>query len=175
MDETRRNALLEKRRLLRLRHARRDVSASFRRVACGLRREGVRCAKLMPEACRHALGTLASGPGRDERLDWTVIRNGSCRTWTSDEERNRLVASALAACTRPEARVAVVWSPFSAGLRIGADDLARHADAILDEATEIWIVAADGGPWLIEVSHWDREVCHTRSMPLFVDSRFGNC
>jgi hypothetical protein len=68
--------------------------------------------------------------------------------------------------------VAVVWSPFHAGLRIRALDLARYATTVLDAETEVWIVAAVGGPWLIEVSHWDHEVCHTRSMPVFVERQF---
>ena len=174
MDDSRRSRLLEKRKLLHLRLARQGFSTSFRRVAFALRRDGVRCSKLSPAACRRAIGTLAGGPGQDNRLDWAPIRNGTCRTWSDEEERDRLVARALAACTTWESHVAVVWSPFSAGLRLRAEDLARHAGAILEEATETWIVAADGGPWLIEVSYWDREVCHTLSMPVFADSKFRN-
>ena len=168
MDEARRAALLEKRRLFQLRLQRQNVSARYRPVACALRAAKVRCSKLSPEACRLALGTLASGPSRDERLDWTGIGNGICRIYANDAQRDAYVAEALADCTGWTDPVAVVWHPFEAGLRIAAGDLVRHAPLILDQATEIWIVDARGSSWLIEVAAFDSEVCHTRSMPLFV-------
>jgi hypothetical protein len=43
-------------------------------------------------------------------------------------------------------------------MRLMPQDLIRFADTILDEAFEIWIVAAEGGAWLIEVT--DEEVCY---------------
>lgn len=146
--------------------ARASLSGDFRRVAPALRTKGVRCSKLVPKRCLAALGRLASGPGEDERLLWKPIPNGTCRTWETGAERDSLLAEALADCAAPADRVAVVWHPFRAGLSLAARDLAANAAPILKESGEtIWIVAADGGPWLIEASHWDREVCWTLEMP----------
>jgi hypothetical protein len=59
-----------------------------------------------------------------------------------------------------------------AGLRLRARDLAGHAALVLEDVYQaVWIVAAGGGPWLVELSFRDREVCSTPSMPLFVGSR----
>jgi hypothetical protein len=167
MDEARRSRLTEKRRLAQLRARRAAESAAFRRVAPALRSAGIPCSKLVPERCRAALGDLTSGPGEDERLLWAPIGNGTCRGWESAAERDSLVREALAACTPPEARVAVVWHPFEAGLRLRAADLAAQAAAILDAGAggTIWIVGADGGRWLIEAAYWDRELCWTAAMP----------
>lgn len=166
MDETRRGGLVEKRRLAQLRARRAAESATFRSVAPALRKAGVRCSKLVPERCRAALGDLTSGPGEDERLLWAPIAGGICRLWGGAKERDALVREALAACAAPEARVAVVWHPFEAGLSLRAADLARHASAIggVGGGT-IWIVAAEGGRWLIEIAYWDREICWTKAMP----------
>lgn len=169
MDEDRRTRLTEKRRLAQLRRERAAVSATFRRVARTLCERGVRFSKLVPERCREALGPLASGPGRDERLLWAPIPNGTCAGWESEAERDELLHEALSYCTNARARVAVIWHPFEAGLSVAAADLAAHAPLILEEGGEtIWIVAASGGPWLIELAYWDREVCWTPRMPVFV-------
>ena len=170
MDEERRQRLEEKRRLAQLRRQRAAVSEAFRRVGRQLCARGVPFAKLMPAAGRDALGPLTSGPGRDERLDWTWIPNGVCTAWHAEAERDALLREALACCARPETRVAVIWHPHQAGLRLRAGDLAAEAGVVLAEAWEAtWIVAAEGGPWLIEVNRLgQREVCFTRSMPLFV-------
>ncbi len=169
MDEDRRTRLTEKRRLAQLRGERAAASATFRRVAPALCARGVRFSKLVPERCREALGPLASGPGRDERLLWAPIPNGVCAGWESESERDELLREALAACTSAAARAAVIWHPFEAGLSLAAADLALHAEPILAESADtIWIVAAAGGPWLIEVAYWDREVCWTPRMPVFV-------
>lgn len=155
------------------RSARAEQSGRFRAAAPALRKGGVRCSKLTPERCRAALGRLVSGPGRDERLAWNPIPRGICRTWGSDEERDSLLAEALAECTGPETRVAVVWHPFRAGLSIAAGDLAAQASPVLEAGSgeTIWIVAAEGGPWLIEVAYWDRELCWTPEMPEWPDQR----
>jgi hypothetical protein len=167
MDEARRAPLVEKRRLAQLRARRAAESARFRGVAPALRAAGVRCSKLVPERCRSALGDLTGGPGEDERLLWAPIGNGTCGRWESAAERDSLLREALAACAGAEAKVAVVWHPYEAGLRLRAADLAAHAGAILDagRGDTIWIVAADGGRWLIEVAYWDREICWTAAMP----------
>lgn len=173
MDEVRRARLIERRRLAQIRAQRAALSEAFRAVAPGLRARGVRCAKLMPERCRTALGRLASGPGRDERLLWKPIPNGVCRPWQTERERDSLLAAGLAACAAPETPVAVVWHPCRAGLRLAASALAANAAEIINASAgdTIWIVAADGGPWLIEIAYWDREICWTPRMPVWAEER----
>ncbi|HEY0414191.1 MAG TPA: hypothetical protein VGD66_13735 [Allosphingosinicella sp.] len=169
MDEDRRARLAEKRRLAQLRRARATASAAFRGVAPALRAAGVKCSKLVPARCREALGPLTGGPGEDERLLWAPIPNGTCARWTSAADRDALLREALARCAAPDAKVAVVWHPYEAGLALRAADLAAQASPILDagHGGTIWIVAAQGGPWLIEAAFWDRELCWTPAMPLF--------
>jgi hypothetical protein len=169
MDEARRARLVETRRLAQLRARRAAESARFRAVAPALRAAGVPCSKLVSERCRSALGDLTRGPGEDERLLWAPIGNGTCRRWESSAERDALLREALARCAAPDSKVAVVWHPYEAGLRLRAADLAALVGAILDagRGDTIWIVAADGGPWLIEAAFWDRELCWTPAMPPF--------
>jgi hypothetical protein len=163
----RRARLVEKRRLAQLRLSRALLSRAFRSVGRILCERDVRFSKLMPSRCVEVLGPLVSGPGQDERLLWDRVPGRSCDTWTSNEHRDDLLRQALSACTHADAPVAVIWHPASAGLRIGAPDLAAHAAPILDgEPGTIWIVAAHGGPWLIEIAFWDKEVCFARSMPV---------
>lgn len=169
MDD-RRAKLVEKRRLAQVRRERQNVSATFRRVAPSLCEHGLRFSKLVPERCREALGTLASGPGRDERLLWGDVPGGTCVRWEDKARRDAHVRRALACCVAPTSSVVVIWHPFQAGLRLRAADLAAHAAPVLDAAGDtIWIVAAEGGPWLIEVVFWDREVCWAPNMPVFGD------
>lgn len=158
-----------------LRAERAAISGTFRAVAPALRASGVRGSKLVPARCREALGRLASGPGQDERLLWAPIPNGTCRGWEDDGERDSLLREALTACAAAESRVAVVWHPFQAGLSLAAADLARNAGPILDAGggETIWIVAAGGGPWLIEVAYWDRELCWTPEMPVWAEEARG--
>jgi hypothetical protein len=167
MDEARRDRLRERQRLAKLRRARQAVSATFRAVAQRLCERGVRFSKLVPERCREALGMLTSGPGEDERLLWAPIPNGTCAGWESEAERDALLREALAACTAPDAKVAVVWHPYEAGLRLRAADLADCAALVLDAGGggTTWIVGGDGGRWLIEAAWWDREICWTPAMP----------
>jgi hypothetical protein len=175
MDEDRRARLIEKRRLALLRMERAGISATFRSVAPALRAGRVRCSKLVPARCLEALGRLASGPGQDERLLWAPVPNSTCRGWEAEAERDSLLREALADCTAPDARVAVVWHPCRAGLSLAAADLARNAGPILDSGggETIWIVAAGGGPWLIEVAYWDRELCWTPQMPVWAEEARG--
>ena len=168
MDAERREALVEKRRLLQLRQRRQEISRTFREFAPALRAAGVRCAKLMPARFEAILGPVLHAPGQDERLLWAPIPNGVCNLWSSPGERDLLVRQALHACVAPEERVAVIFHTAEAGLLISAANLSRHAPLILgDRPDTIWIVAAACGPWLIELAFWDREVCYTESLPLF--------
>ena len=164
----RRARLLERRKLAQLRLHRAELSRTFRSVGRILCEREVRFSKLMPSRCREALGPLIGGPGRDERLLWDHVPGRRCESWTSDGHRDALVRQALSTCTDAATPVAIVWHTATAGLRISADDLAAHAAPILDaERDTIWIVAAHGGPWLIEVAFWDKEVCFAPSMPVF--------
>src|SRR4051812_18084909 len=107
MDPDRRDALIEKRRLLQLRQRRQERSRTFREIAPALRAAGVRCAKLMPERFEAILGPVLLAPGQDERLVWEPIPDGVCRRWGSPGERDLLLRRALHACVRPEERVAI--------------------------------------------------------------------
>ena len=168
MDAPRRDALIEKRRLLQLRRQRQERSRAFREIAPRLRAAGVRCSKLVPERLAAILGPVLSAPGQDERLLWEPIPDGHCRLWASAGERDLLLRQALHACTAPQERVAVAFHTAQAGLLISAADLSRHAPLILDDRPDtIWIVAAAGGPWLIELAYWDRELCYTTNLPIF--------
>jgi len=169
MDAVRREALIEKRRLLQLRQKRHEMSRIFREIAPSLRAAGVRCAKLMPERLRAILGPVLVAPGEDERIVWAPIPDGVCRRWSSPGERDLLLRQALHACVPPEERVAVAFHTHQAGLFVSAADLSRHAPMILEAAAPetVWIVAAAGAPWLIELSYWDSELCYTANLPLF--------
>lgn len=127
-----------------------------------LRAAGVQARRLSPAQVQAALGDLTSGPGQDERLLWSAIPQGVCRPWRDAAERTALIREALSACCDGAAKVAVVWHPCSAGLRVRADDLARHAALILDGSPEIWLCDAAGGGWLIEIARFDKEVCWFR-------------
>lgn len=166
VEDDRRAQLLLKRRHLLLRQERANASRTFRTVAPLLCEREIRFAKSTPEQCRRSLGTLADGPGQDERLLWTHLEEGVCRPWADRDERDRLLKDALAACTAPDETVAVIWHTHEAGLRLKSRDLAEHSALILDpHGDTIWIVAAAGGRWLIELAYWDRELCYIRSMP----------
>lgn len=168
MDASRRDALIERRRLLQLRQQRQETSRTVREFMPALRAAGARCAKLMPERLRSILGPALTAPGEDERLVWEPIPDGICRRWSSPGERDLLLRQALHACVGPEERVAIVFHTVQAGLLISAADLSRHAPLIVgDRPDTIWIVAARGGPWLIELAFWDRELCYTTNLPLF--------
>ena len=166
MDDAGRARAIEKRKLLQQQRKRQHVSDVFRRVGCKLRGEGVRFTKLMPATAQTALGTLASGPGRDERLLWEPIPNATCRQWDTERQRANLIAEAVAACTTLDAPVAVIWHTAKAALRLSAANLCTHSAIVLGEGSyATWIVDARGAGWLIEVAGFDQEVCWTRAMP----------
>jgi hypothetical protein len=166
MESDRRVKLEEKRRHLQLRQRRAEEARTFRRVAPALCARGIRFARATPLQGRRALGTLASGPGRDERLIWDGIPGAVCTKWRSAEEGDRLLADALDACTAPDSRVTMIWHPREAGLRMRAADLAACAQLAIDSiGGAAWIVDAAGGPWLIEISLSDGEICYSRTMP----------
>ena len=160
MSDISRERLLDKRQALKLRLERRRVSGQAR--ACGrlLCDAGVKFVKLVPHACRAALGGLSGLPGRDERFDWQAIPGGICERWENDAGRDRLFSEILGKCAAFDDRVAVIWHPFEAGLRLKAHDLAAHLPAFLDGVHDVvWIVAAKDSPWLIEIEPREYEIC----------------
>ncbi|HZG07625.1 MAG TPA: hypothetical protein VEZ70_01455 [Allosphingosinicella sp.] len=152
MDAGRREELKRRQALMQLRNRRHEVSRDFRAIAPHLCARGIRFAKLMPIACKRALGDLASGPGQDEQLDIASLPNGRTGGWETDEERASLLRAALDACCAPDTAVAVVISPFCAGIRMRAADAAEHEAILWAHCWRLlWIVAAQGDRWLIQV------------------------
>jgi hypothetical protein len=152
MDAARREELKRRQALLQPRNWRHEVSQDFRAIAPHLCARGVRFAKLMPIACKRALGDLASGPGQDEQLDFAFTPGGRTDRWENDEERASLLRAALHACCAPDTAVAVVISPFCAGIRMRAADAAEHEAILWAHCWRLlWIVAAQGDRWLIQV------------------------
>ncbi|MES2835778.1 MAG: hypothetical protein V4707_13830 [Pseudomonadota bacterium] len=145
------------------RRKRAEEGSYLRPILSSLRQASIRCRRLSPARVKAALGTLADGPGQDERLLWSAIPHGVCHAWTGEDERTALIRRALDACCDSQSRVAVVWHPAFAGLRLRADDLARHAALIFDGSPEIWMCDAAGGGWLIEIARFDTEVCWFRA------------
>lgn len=162
MIPERRDALSRKREHLRQRLRRTDESRTFRALAPELCALGVRFSKLPPQGCVRALGTLIDGPGQDERLLWTYIAAGQCRSWSTSSERDGILRTALVALSTPADAIAVIWHPAQAGLRIRSDLLQQSVATVFAGLSEtIWLVAAKGGEWLIEVSVSDCEICWT--------------
>ncbi len=162
LDQQRRRILEGRRELLKLKVRRADESRTFRAIAPELCALGVRFSKLPPVACVRALGTLIDGPGQDERLLWTEIGGGQCQHWSTGDERDRILRAALVALSSPSEAIAVIWHPVQTGLRIQSGALQQVLGTVFAELSEtIWLVAANGGKWLIEVSITDREICWT--------------
>jgi hypothetical protein len=59
-----------------------------------------------------------------------------------------------------DAPVAVVWHPYTSGLRIRAADLISQLGPVLDAGNgdAVWIVPVSGDGWLIQVGYWSRTV-----------------
>ena len=161
-EQQRRRILERKRELLKLKLHRGKESRTFRALAPELCALGVRFSRLPPRACVRALGTLVDGPGQDERLLWAEIARGRCQHWSTGDEKNGILRTALKALSSPSDAVAVIWHPVQAGLRIRSGALQQVIGTVFAELSEtIWLVAANGGTWLIEVSTSDREICWT--------------
>lgn len=162
MRPGRRDALNLKREHLQQRLRRADESRTFRALAPELCAIGVRFSKLPPQGCVRALGTLIDGPGQDERLLWAYIAAGQCRSWSTSSERDGILRTALIALSAPADAIAVIWHPAQAGLSIRSDLLQQSLAIVFAGLSEtIWLVAANGGKWLIEVSVSDHEICWT--------------
>jgi hypothetical protein len=168
MDPTRRDALLERRRLEQLRRRRRELSAGYRRVALALCAQGVRASKLMPPRNEAVLGPLAAGPSQDEELDFAWMGNARIAAWETSAERDALCRAALTVLTAPADRIAIIWHPARAGLSIRSADLLAHLPLVLDEGNgdTTWIAAARAGPWLVQIGFWSRTLSWSPSVPL---------
>ncbi len=99
------------------------------------------------------------------------MNNASIEWWDTSTETADLLRKALAACARPDERVAVIWHPFEAGLRLKAGDLAAHVEFILEDADwTTWIVSAKPSSWLIQVGDRSRTVAYSPNVPVRTDS-----
>jgi len=171
MDLTRRNRLIERRRMMQIRQHRQALSGRFRRVARRLCAQGVRLSKSTPQANHRSLGPLAAGPGQDEELHFDWMYNASVANWSTEAEAADLVRVALAACARPDELTSVIWHSLEAGLRLKARDLAAHAELILDHADwTTWIVAAHPAPWLVQIGLRSQTVAFSPNVPVRTDS-----
>ena len=155
MDEARRDALKTRRAALRDRLALAPINALMERLAAN----GCRPEILFPNECRAALGELIDAPCRDERIDWSRIVTGHCRSWSSDAERDRLALEAVRACASPGAILAIVWNPTNPGLALPSEEIERAIGILLESATETWIVDRNGSGWLVECAIFGPEIC----------------
>lgn len=171
MDLIRRNKLIERRRMMQIRQYRQSLSGRFRGVGRELCARGVRFSKSMPTASNRSLGPLASGPGQDEELQFEWMKNASIEWWDTPGEAANLLRGALAACALPDERVALIWNPFEAGLRLNAGDLAAQAEFLLEHADwTTWIVSASPSSWIIQVGDRSRTVAFSPNVPVRTDS-----
>lgn len=137
-----------------------------------MRRRGLTATRISPLQVVAGLGTLTSGPGQDERLDWSYVPGHTRRVWTDVAIRSALLREALdAVCPSSQQKLLVVFHPSYAGIRSRAEDVAKAADLILDANPEVWICAAEGADWLIESANSDREICWGR--PVTVQTPSG--
>ena len=160
MDEARREALKARRAALRDRLALAPINDLVERLAA----RGCRADVLHPDRCTKVLGELIDVPGQDERILWTLVPTAQVRLWTMDSMRDALAVEAVHACASPGDRIAVIWNPCGPGLAMDVKGIEDCIDLLLDEAPETWIVAAEGGKWLIECSLFDREICWSEDL-----------
>ena len=160
MDEERREALKARRAALRDRLSLAPINGLVERIAA----RGCRAEILLPEDNWRALGELVDVPAQDERISWSLIPTAQVRLWSTDAMRDALAVEAIHSCTGPGARIAAVWNPCEPGLAIPVAGIGDCIDLLLDEAPETWIVAAEGGTWLIECSVFDGEICWSRDL-----------
>ena len=165
MESERRAALENRRHMAQRRLSRQEWSRDFRQLAPALCKAGVRFAKLVPQVTTRLLGTMTDAPGQDERFSWEQIEGGQRHAYATIAERDAFLARALADCALPASRVAVIFHPASAGVRLAAADIPQHAPLLFDIAPQLWLIDGQGGQWLIEIDRFDQEVCWSRTMP----------
>ena len=160
MDESRRQALKARRSALRDRLALAPINDLVERLA----ERGCRAEVLLPGRCTQVLGELPDAPGKDERIDWDHIPTAKVRLWSSNAMRDRIAVKALNTCADPGSRVAIIWNSLEPGLAMSLEEIGDCIDRLLDAAPETWIVAAQGGKWLIECSLFDQEICWSEDL-----------
>ena len=167
MDESHRAQLLERRRLAQKRNVRQEYSATFRAVSPGLRAQGFRFARLPPVANHRLLEPLASTPGEDEEFVFDGIAAATTHAWASFDQRDILCRTALIGLAPADRAVAIIWHPYTSGLRIRAADLIAQIRPVLDAGNggATWIVPVSGEGWLIQIGFWSRTVSWVPAAP----------
>lgn len=168
MDESHRARLLERRRLAQKRNERQQYSATFRAVSPGLRAEDLRFARLPPVANQRLLEPFASTPGKDEEFVFDGIPAATTHAWLSFDQRDILCRTALIGLAPADRAVAVIWHPYTSGLRIRVTDLTSQITPVLDAGNggAIWIVPVAGEGWLIQIGFWSRTVSWVPGVPI---------
>ena len=164
MDRADAQRVRVRREHLQLRLRRQQQARQFRALAQPLRDAGVRrLSRLPPERVQALSRARLNLPGRDERLYWPGIPEGTCRSWQEPRTRDAAFEAALRACFASPARLLVIFSPFESGLVLACADAIAQATRLLDACNgTLWIVALAGTPGLVEVSYSDNEVCWLR-------------
>jgi hypothetical protein len=89
------------------------------------------------------------------------------QAWASFDQRDILCRTALIDLAPADRAVAVIWHPYTSGLRIRVADLTWQITSVLDagngEAT--WIVPVAGEAWLIQIGFWSRTVSWVPAAP----------
>lgn len=160
MDEKRRAVLKARRAALRDRLELAPINRLVERLA----ERGCRAEVLMPEENVRTLGELTDVPAGDERIDWDRVPTAKVRLWTTGAMRDALAVEAIRACAEPDGRVAIIWNSFEPGLALDIGRIEDCIDLPLDAAPETWIVAAEGGKWLVECAIFDREICWSEDL-----------
>ena len=136
----------------------------LRPLVTTLRQPPTRCSRVSVRALASILGPVMALEGKGDRIDWAQLPEGACNVWDTRPDRDALFRRALGELARPTDRIIVAWHPLRAGLRIRAGDADRLAPDILDAAPDLWVVPADRPGWLIEVAHFDHQVCYARTL-----------
>ena len=146
---------------LQLRLRRGEEARQFREFAALLQAAGVRrFSRLPPVRVRALKARRLNLPGRDERLYWPEIPEGTCLAWKDEHERNAAFARALQACFAPGVRLVLITSSSESALVLGYEDAIAHAGLLLDAANwRLWVICLDGSPGVVEACASDNEVC----------------
>lgn len=164
MDKTDLSRLEVLKTRLRARLERTREGEYFRSVLPILRSSKVRGRRVNIPQVASAIRATAHMPGLGDRIDWSKVPNGNRFFWERREERDSQVCTALQKLALPDERVVVVWYPEAAGLLLKAAEVCRLASSLLDVAPNVWVVPVQSAEWLIEVDHFDHEVCFGRTV-----------
>lgn len=164
MQPDRRVAATQKRAMLQLRQQRQACSIQARRIAGLLCENGIGSVRVPPGQIVPLLGSKLAQPAIDERFAWPQIAGATISSFEATEQATALLRKALARFTDADDRVVVVFHTHESALRLGAGELIAHMPVILSATWEFWLVAAAGGPWLIDYCSRDNEVCWSATM-----------